>query len=105
MGAIRKLVMATYAILLNFTDQGIRHVKDTTKRADAFKEMATSSGVTVKNIYWTLGRYDLIALIEASDDMTATALGLSLGKAGNLRSETLRAFTHAEMSKILGMVA
>lgn len=97
--------MATYVVLANFTDQGIRNVKDTVKRAEAFKEMARTAGVTVKDIVWTLGRYDIVATLEATDDASATALGLTLGKAGNVRTETLRAYSAAEMSAILSKVA
>ena len=96
--------MATYIVLGNFTEQGIRNVKDTTKRADAFKEMAKSSGVTVKDLYWTLGHFDIVATVEAADDMMVTALGLTLGKSGNVRTQTLRAFSPAEMTSILGKV-
>ena len=96
--------MATYIVLANFTEQGIRNVKDTTKRADAFKEMAKSSGVTVKDLYWTLGHFDIVAMVEAADDMMVTALGLTLGKSGNVRTQTLRAFSPAEMASILSKV-
>jgi uncharacterized protein with GYD domain len=97
--------MATYIVLGNFTDQGIRNVKDTIKRADAFKERAKSLGATVKDVYWTLGRYDVAAIIEAPDDASVTALGLSLGKSGNVHTQTLRAFSRADMDAILGKVA
>jgi uncharacterized protein with GYD domain len=97
--------MATYIVLGSFTDQGIRNVKDTTKRADAFKELAKSLGATVKDVYWTLGQYDLTAIVDAPDDMSVTALGLALGKAGNVRTQTLRAFSRADMDAILGKVA
>jgi uncharacterized protein with GYD domain len=96
--------MATYIVLANFTEQGIRNVKDTTKRADAFKEMAKSSGVNVKDLYWTLGHFDIVATVEAADDMMVTALGLTLGKSGNVRTQTLRAFSPAEMASILSKV-
>lgn len=96
--------MATYIVLANFTDQGIRNVKDTTKRADAFKELAKANGATVKDIYWALGQYDIVAIIEAADDMAVTALGLTLGKSGNVRTQTLRAFSQADMGTILGNV-
>ena len=59
--------MATYIVLTNFTEQGIRNVKDTVKRAEAFKESAGKFGVTVKDIYWTLGRYDLVVTVEGPD--------------------------------------
>ena len=96
--------MGTYILLANFTDQGIRNVKDTTKRAAAFKDAARSAGVTVKDMYWTLGQYDIVVIFDAPDDTVVTALGLTLGKAGNVRTQTLRAFSQAEMDAILGRV-
>ena len=96
--------MATFIMLGSFTDQGIRSVKDTTKRADAFKELAKGSGVTVKDIYWTLGQYDLVAIAESPDDTVMTALGLALGKSGNVRTQTLRAFSQSDMNAILAKV-
>ena len=65
--------MATFVVLAGFTDQGIRSVKETIGRAEAFKEMAKKSGITVKDLYWTLGQYDVIAVCEAPDDEAATA--------------------------------
>jgi uncharacterized protein with GYD domain len=94
--------MATYIALSNFTDQGIRNVKDTTKRADAVKDAAKKFGANMTQIYWTLGHYDLVAIIEAPDDKSATAFALAIGAAGNIRTETLRAFTKEEMNGILG---
>ena len=96
--------MAIYIMLASFTDQGIRNVKDTVKRADAFKELAKGSGVTIKEIYWTLGQYDIVAVADAPDEMVVTALGLALGKSGNVRTQTLRAFSQADMSNILAKV-
>ncbi|HEY5827931.1 MAG: GYD domain-containing protein [Hyphomicrobiaceae bacterium] len=96
--------MATYIVLANFTDQGVKNVKDTTKRADAFKELAKSKGASVKDIYWTLGRYDIVATVDAPDDTVITALGLTLAQAGNIRTQTLRAFSSADMGAILGKV-
>jgi uncharacterized protein with GYD domain len=97
--------MATYIVLANFTDQGIRNIKDTTKRADAFKELAKSLGATVRDVYWTLGQYDVAAVVEAPDDAIVTALGLTMGKSGNVRTQTLRAFSRADMDAVLGKVA
>lgn len=96
--------MATYIVLANFTEHGIRSVKDTSRRADAFRALAETFGITVKDIYWTLGRYDIITTIEAPDEVSVTALGLSLGKSGNIRTETLRAFSQADMGAILEKV-
>jgi uncharacterized protein with GYD domain len=94
--------MANFVVLAGFTDQGIRNVKETISRAEAFKQMAKKSGVTVKDMYWTLGQYDVIAICEAADDETASALSLSVGSRGNVRSQTLRAFSFDEMKPILG---
>jgi uncharacterized protein with GYD domain len=96
--------MATYIVLTNFTEQGIRAVKETTKRAEAFKTLAKQNGVTVKDIYWTLGSYDIVAILDAPDEMTVTALGLSLGQGGNVRTQTMRAFSADDMTKILARV-
>jgi uncharacterized protein with GYD domain len=97
--------MATYIVLANFTEQGIRDVKDSPQRADAFKDMAKKAGATVKDVFWTLGQYDAVAIVEAPDDVSATALGLSVAKLGNVRTQTLRAFSAAEMKNILGKVS
>ena len=97
--------MATYVMLANFTEQGIRNVKESVKRAEAFKETAKAAGVTVKDLYWTLGQYDIVATAEAKDEMAITALGLTLAKAGNVRTQTLRAFDAKEMTAILGKVS
>lgn len=93
--------MATYVILATFTDQGIKTAKDSPKRAEAFKQMANTFGVTVKEIFWTQGRYDIVVLTEAPDELTATALNLSLGALGNVRTESLRAFSADEMATIV----
>ncbi|MFQ5880972.1 MAG: GYD domain-containing protein [Candidatus Methylomirabilales bacterium] len=93
--------MPTYVILGNYTDQGIRNIKETTKRAEAFRALAKKMGVTVKEIYWTMGRYDIATIIDAPDDATATRLLLAAGSLGNVRTETLRAYTASEVGKIL----
>ncbi|MGH8829566.1 MAG: GYD domain-containing protein [Polaromonas sp.] len=97
--------MGTYIALFSFTDQGIRSVKDTTKRADAAKEAAKKFGASLTQIYWTLGQYDVVSIIEAPNDESATAFTLSIGAAGNVRSQTLRAFSKDEMNGILGKMA
>ena len=97
--------MATYIVLAHFTDQGVRGIKDTPKRADAFKAMAKKAGANVKELYWTLGSYDIVAVVEAPDVEAITAVGLSAAKLGNIRTETLRAFSKTEMASILQKVA
>jgi uncharacterized protein with GYD domain len=94
--------MPAYIMLVNFTEQGIKNVKDTPKRAEAFKQMAKTHGASVKELMWTLGQYDLVAVVDAPDEITMTALGLTIGALGNVRTQTLRAFTEAEMKTILG---
>lgn len=96
--------MATYVVLSNFTDQGIRNIKDTTKRAKAFRELADKFGVTIKDIYWTLGHYDVVLTMEAPDDEVVASLLMKAGSLGNLKSQTLRAFTESEMTSIIGKV-
>jgi len=93
--------MAIYISLNNFTDQGIRSFKDTTKRADAIREMAKKFGVTLKEIYWTLGSYDSVGIFEAPDDASMAAFLASVGALGNIRTQTLRAFSQADINGIL----
>lgn len=97
--------MGTYIALCSFTDQGIRSVKDSTKRADAVKEAAQKFGANMTQIYWTLGKYDLVVIMEAPDDESATAFALGIASAGNVRMQTLRAFSKDEMNAILGKLA
>jgi uncharacterized protein with GYD domain len=94
--------MPTYLVLGNFTEQGIRNVKDTAKRAEAIRDMARKLGITVKDAYWTLGQYDVAAIMEAPDEAAMTALGLSIGALGSVRTQTLRAFTADEIGGLLG---
>ena len=97
--------MATYIVLTSFTDQGVRSVKDTAKRADAVKELAKKFGVTAREFYWTLGSYDVVAIFEAPDDASMTALGMAIGAGGNVRTQTLRAFSREEINGVLAKVA
>lgn len=93
--------MATYIVLGNFTDQGLRSVRETTKRAEALREMARVLGVAIKSIYWTLGQYDVVVVFEAADDATAATLNVSLGALGNVRTQTLPAFSAEQMTHVL----
>lgn len=97
--------MNTYVALCRFTDQGMRSVKDSTKRADAVQELAKKFGANMNQIYWTSGHYDLVAVIEAEDEESANAFSLSIGAAGNIRTEMLRAFSKEQMNTILGKMA
>src|SRR5262249_33671974 len=93
--------MALYVTLSSFTDQGIKAIKDTPKRAEAFKQLAEKNGVKVHSILWTLGQYDVVTILEADDDIAVTAVGLSIGALGNVRGQTLKAFNAADMAKII----
>lgn len=92
-------------MLGNFTDQGIRNVKDTTKRADAVKEAGRKYGVNMKEIVWTMGQYDMVVTLEAPDDASVSAFALAVGSAGNIRGQTLRAYSRDEMNAILARFA
>ena len=96
--------MATYIMLANFSEQGIRNVKDTTKRAEALGNLAKKLGRAVKATYWTLGQYDVLAIIDLPDEISATALSLSVGALGNIRTQTLRAFSPEEMDQVLSKI-
>jgi uncharacterized protein with GYD domain len=97
--------MATYIVLNTFTEQGIRTIKDTVSRADAVRDVARKFGVTLKDIYWTLGEYDVVALFEANDDASMTAFTLALGAQGNVRTQMLRGLNREEMRAVLAKMA
>ena len=96
--------MATFITTLHFTEQGIKAVRDTCDRAATFKAAAEPMGVKVAGIYWTLGAFDGVLILEAPDEARATAALLHLGSLGNLRTQTARAYDAAEMQKILGLL-
>jgi uncharacterized protein with GYD domain len=96
--------MASYVVLASFTDKGVHDAKDTVDRADKFKEMAKKAKCTVKEMYWTLGPTDIVTIIEAPDDETATSLSLGVAARGYVRTQTMRAFSADEMKKILGKI-
>ena len=93
--------MATYISLINWTEKGIAQFKDTLERAEAAKKLATKLGGTLKDVYWTVGPYDLVTIYEAPDDESATAFSLALGSQGNVRTTTLRAFSADAMRRIV----
>ncbi len=93
--------MATYIMLINYTDQGIRNVKDSPNRLDAAKALAQNLGGEFKQTYLTLGAYDFVAILELPDDAAAAKLALTIGALGNIRSTTLKAFNEAEYRDII----
>ena len=96
--------MATFITTVQFTEQGIKAVRDTCDQAEALMAAAEKMGVKVTGLYWTLGAFDGVIILEAPDEATATAALLHLGSLGNLRTQTARAFDAAEMRKILGLL-
>jgi uncharacterized protein with GYD domain len=93
--------MAIYISLISWTDQGIKSYGNTIDRAEAAGQLAAKVGVTMKQIYWTLGAYDLMSILEAADDESVTAFALALSSLGNVRTTTMRAFDTAEMREIV----
>ena len=93
--------MATFITLINWTDQGIKNFRESGKRADAFAEIVGMNGGSVKGIYWTLGQYDIVAIVEAPDSETATAVLLQTGALGNVRTTTLEAFDRDAFDRIV----
>jgi uncharacterized protein with GYD domain len=93
--------MPTYVSLINWTDQGIRTVRETVDRAAKFQELAQKHGARLQQTYWTVGTYDIVVIFEAPDDESITALLLEGGSLGNIRTTTLRAYDREEMSGIL----
>jgi uncharacterized protein with GYD domain len=93
--------MATYVVLMNWTDQGAKTASETVDRYEAAKGALAQRGVTIKDIYWTIGPCDLVTVIEAADDETATAGLLVLASQGNLRTTTMRAFSAEEARAVI----
>jgi len=94
--------MPVYVTLLNWTDQGIRNVREAVQRVDSGVQVAEQKyGVRLREIYWTVGPYDYVVLWEAPDEQSMSAFMLELGSLGNVRSTTLRAYDHDEMEGIL----
>ena len=93
--------MARFLVLFNFTEQGLKKISETITRAEAFDKMAQKAGASVQAQYWTVGAYDGSLVLEAPDEQSATALLTKLAGAGNVRTQTLRAFDRTEMEAIL----
>lgn len=96
--------MATYVVLYTFTDEGAKHARDTVTRARETRADNEKRGFTVQGLYWTQGQYDLIAVVDAPDEQSMMAGLLNIAGAGNVRSQTLRAFTESEMEAIVAKV-
>ncbi len=93
--------MATYITMATFTDQGIRNVKDSPDRLQAFRQMAEKHGVTLKSAWYTMGACDIVTVLDGPEEAVMATL-LKLGSLGNVRGQTLRAFTPEETKAMVG---
>jgi uncharacterized protein with GYD domain len=93
--------MPTYVVLYKFTEQGAKDVAGTVKRANEVRADNERRGFKVQGLFWTQGRYDMVAVVEAPDEPAMLAGLFNIGRAGNVRSETLRAFTADEVAAAL----
>lgn len=93
--------MATFIVLLDYTDQGIRNLKDSPQRADAFNAFAEKMGVSIVGQYWTIGSHDGVLVMDAPTEEKAASVLLHLGTSGNVRTTTLRAFDWAEAQELI----
>jgi len=94
--------MPRYVILYRFTDQGLKTIKETVKRSQEVRRMNEERGFKVVGTYWTQGQYDIVSIVEAPSEEAMNAGLFSIAEAGNVHSETLRAFDESEMSRALG---
>ena len=96
--------MPTYVILMNWTDQGVKADRETVHRREQADALAEKHGARIEQVYWTMGHYDAVEILEAPDDESASAYILDLTSTGNLRTATLRAYHHDEMQAIIQRV-
>ena len=96
--------MAKYVSLIQFTDQGIRNIKDTLKRSEAAMAEAKKMGMKIVEAFWTMGAYDVVVLLDAPDDETMSAFSLKIGSMGSVKTHTMRAFGREEMEGILAKI-
>ncbi len=94
--------MAKYIMLMNWTDQGIKSVKESPKRADAARAVAKKLGCELRKLYMTIGAYDLVGIVEAPDDEAAAKFALTVAAGGNIRTTTLKAFSEESYRRIIG---
>jgi len=100
-----RTIMARYIMLVNWTDQGIRNVKDSPKRLDAARGAAKGMGADIKEFYMTMGDHDMVVVVDAPGDEAMAKFALVLGGAGNVRTKTLKAFAETEYRAIIGSLA
>jgi uncharacterized protein with GYD domain len=93
--------MPHYVLLMNWTEQGVKAFKQTVDRSEGARTALGAVGINLKEIYWTIGPYDIVAIAEAPDEETLSAALLALGSQGNLRTTTMRGLTTDEMRAVI----
>jgi len=96
-----RCAVTTYIMLINWTDQGIRDVKSSPKRLDAARKLLGDMGGTLRTVYMTMGEFDMVFIAEAPDDAVAARFAVMLGKAGNIRTRTIKAFPELAYREII----
>ncbi len=96
--------MPTYIMLISWTDQGVRAIGDSPQRLDAARAALAGMGGRFASFYMTMGAHDMVAIVEAPDDAVIARFALMLGKGGNVRTQTMKAFSEAEYREIIGTV-
>ncbi len=96
--------MPRFVSLVSFTEQGIRDIKNSIKRAERFKKLAAKHKVKVREIHWTMGKYDIVVTFDAPSDVAMSALTLDNAQLGNVRTETFRAYTREEFAEVLNAI-
>jgi uncharacterized protein with GYD domain len=94
--------MSKYILLMDWTEQGIKSVKDSPQRLDKARQMGGESGVMIEDFYMTMGAHDMVATVEAPDDESMARFGLLLAGAGNVRTTTLKAFPEVDYRRVIG---
>ena len=93
--------MPRYVTLLNWTEQGAASFKETVDRYEGANQQFEKLGVKLLDVYWTIGDYDIVTIVEAPDDESASAALLMLGSGGNVRTKAMRAFSPDEMRGVI----
>ncbi len=96
--------MATHIVLASFTDQGVRNVKQSPERAKSAIALGENLGIKIWDIYWTLGTYDAVLIVDAPNEEAMTTWALSVSSLGNIRTQTMRAFSADEVNRILAQI-
>jgi uncharacterized protein with GYD domain len=93
--------VARYAVLYNFTAQGVEGIRESVKRAGRIRQDNARVGFKIIDVFWLQGAYDMLAIVEAPSEEAMMGAMMNVVSAGNVTSTTMRAFDALEMSRIL----